>query len=387
MSSSGRRVAVIGTVGIPARYGGFETLAEQLVTHLERRFEFTVYCSARSYRERPKQLGSAKLRFLPLKATGAQSTPYDVWAMADALASGADALLVLGVSGALALPVLRALGVRTRIVVNIDGLEWQRAKWGPVARRFLRASEAAAVRSADVVVADNDAIARYVQERYGVAPALIEYGADHVKPEEPDETLARSLGIPQLGYAFTVCRIEPENNVHVILESFRRARKLPLVVVGNWDQSRYGRHLKAQYAGGDHTILIDPIYEPKRLNALRGHCSLYVHGHSAGGTNPSLIEAMQLRRPIVAFDVSYNRVTTEGRAAYFRTSAELAEIVRSLTAPERLEMGAALADVAARRYTWSRIADGYARLLAGESDVSRAPAAPCHRDVPGRVSR
>jgi glycosyltransferase involved in cell wall biosynthesis len=365
-------VAIIGTVGVPARYGGFETLAEQLVRHLGDRFEFTVYCSAPAYPERPQRHGAASLRFLPLKATGAQSTLYDAWSIADALARRTDTLLVLGVSGAAVLPALRAMGVRTRIVTNIDGLEWRRAKWGPVARGVLRLSEAAAVRCSDATIADNGAIAEYVQRRYGVAPVLIEYGADHVVRDARDGRLLRQLGAPDGDYACTVCRIEPENNIHLILETFHLARSLPLVMVGNWNQSRYGRELKDRYGGGTHTLLLDPIYEPERVDALRGHCALYVHGHSAGGTNPSLIEAMQLGRPIAAFDVVYNRVTTEGRGTYFKTGSELAEILRGLTASRRAEMGAALGEIAARRYTWARIAAEYARVLDGQRPAPEA---------------
>jgi glycosyltransferase involved in cell wall biosynthesis len=366
MSSSAKRVSVIGTVGIPARYGGFETLAEQLVAHLSDRFDFTVYCSGPAYRQRPSVYQKARLKFLPLHANGVQSTPYDVLAMAHAITRKAEVLLVLGVSGALAIPLVRRLSRTTRIVVNIDGLEWRREKWGPLARWFLRMSEGAAIRGADVVIADNEVIAHYVRDRYGVTPALVEYGADHVRPETRDEGLMRAMGIAHADYALTVCRIEPENNVHLILESFREARGLPVVIVGNWDHSAYGRHLRSKYSGGSHTVLADPIYDGRRLNMLRANCSLYVHGHSAGGTNPSLIEAMQLRRAIAAFDVSYNRVTTDGRAAYFRTSAELSGIVCGMGEAERRRMGETLADIAARRYTWRRIAEEYERLFVGD---------------------
>jgi glycosyltransferase involved in cell wall biosynthesis len=146
------------------------------------------------------------------------------------------------------------------------------------------------------------------------------------------------------------------------------------MVVGNWDHSRYGRQLKAQYGRSPHTILADPIYDQKKLNSLRSNCALYVHGHSAGGTNPSLIEAMQLGRAVVAFDVNYNRVTTEGRASFFRTHDDLAAIVRRLTPLELREMGAALEQVASRRYTWSRIARAYATLFGARR---------CERSRPG----
>ncbi len=368
MPSSARRVAIIGTVGVPARYGGFETLAEQLVLQLGEQFEFTVYCSRRAYPEAPPEFAGAKLRYLPLDANGAQSVPYDVLSIVHALVRRNDALLILGVSGALVLPALRRLGLSgARLIVHMDGLEWQREKWGPAARRLLRASERAAVRSAGAVIADNTAIGEYVRKTYGVTPRVIEYGADHVRPADRDEELLRELGLRPGEYGFSVCRIEPENNIHVLLEGFRQAASLPLVVVGNWERSRYGRDLRTKCRGDARMILLDPIYDARKLNALRGDCGLYLHGHSAGGTNPSLLEAMQLERPVAAFDVVYNRVTTEDRALFFRTAAELATLVRRVTPRELGETGAALKEIVRRRYTWSRIAQAYAALLEGRA--------------------
>ena len=163
-------------------------------------------------------------------------------------------------------------------------------------------------------------------------------------------------------YAFKVCRIEPENNIHLVLEAFDRQADMPLVLVGNWENSAYGRQLRRQYAGSRNLHLLDPIYHQKTLNSLRSNCTLYVHGHSAGGTNPSLVEAMYLGLPVAAFDVSYNRITTGQQACYFDSAGELSELLSGLQDEKLQTMGSDMLSLARSRYTWSRIANAYAYL-------------------------
>ena len=163
-------------------------------------------------------------------------------------------------------------------------------------------------------------------------------------------------------YAIGVCRIEPENNIHVIQEAFADA-ELPLVMVGNWSNSAYGRGLLEQYRNCANLLMHPPVYDHKQLDELRRGCKLYVHGHSCGGTNPSLVEAMFLGLPIVAFDVNFNRETTENRAMYFHDAANLRRIVRDMDETKRRDLAAAMKEIADRRYTWGRIAELYAKLF------------------------
>ena len=164
-------------------------------------------------------------------------------------------------------------------------------------------------------------------------------------------------------YAFGVCRIEPENNVHVILEAFAEEGALPLVMVGNWEHSDYGKRLQAQYASNPNITLLAPIYDQRQLNAYRAHCRLYLHGHSCGGTNPSLVEAMYLGLPIAAFDCNFNRETTENKALYFQDAISLRTLVKEKTAESLAAVASAMKEIADRRYTWKRIAQCYAKLL------------------------
>jgi hypothetical protein len=240
-----------------------------------------------------------------------------------------------------------------KIITNIDGLEWKRDKWNSSARRFLKYSESLAIHYSDQVIADNQAIRQYVIETYGTNPKLIAYGANHCEtPSPPDSRFAEG------SYDFTVCRIEPENNIHLILQAYASMPDEKLVIVGNWQISEYGIQLRKQYTAHPQIYLLDPIYDLFELNKLRKHCRYYLHGHSAGGTNPSLVEAMYLNRNIIAFDVSYNRETTEQKATYFKNAQDLVAIVKSKSVNNALIN----AEIANKRYTWSVIAKQYDAL-------------------------
>lgn len=357
-----KRVAIIGTVGIPARYGGFETLAEQLVGHLADRYELTVYCSRSAYGSRPSRIPGVRLVYLPLKANGIQSLLYDAVSIAHALGRN-DVLLVLGVSGATLLPLVRRAS-NARTIVNIDGLEWKREKWGSVARNVLRKLEAVAVGAADEVVADNAEISRYLESEYNRPSTLIAYGGDHARHVPLEGATVDRLGLGSgSAYAFSVCRVEPENNVRLLLEAFSKPSRMPLVMVGNWKNSDYGRALLTEFAADPNLRLLPPIYDQRQLDALRSNCGLYVHGHSAGGTNPSLVEAMWLGLPVFAFDVAYNRETTSNRARYFRTAEDLEELVASVSDEARKQLGHSMKDVATARYTWKKVATEYQQLI------------------------
>jgi Glycosyl transferases group 1 len=199
--------------------------------------------------------------------------------------------------------------------------------------------------------------------RYGSLSRIIEYGADHTLQVKP--TLEDKAEFPflKLLYAFKVCRIEPENNVGTVLEAFSQLPKYTLVIVGNWKNSAYGIALREQYKAFSNLILLDPIYDQRKLDALRGNAMVYIHGHSAGGTNPSLVEAMYLGLPVLAYGVSYNRTTTEHKALYFKDGNDLKWLIQNTSVPELKALGETMGAVAQRRYTWKRIAEHYRLLI------------------------
>ncbi|HDR2766125.1 TPA: DUF1972 domain-containing protein, partial [Enterobacter bugandensis] len=243
----------------------------------------------------------------------------DMYSMMCAVLKKADVILVLGVSGCLFLPVIRKIS-KAKIITNIDGLEWRRDKWNSFAKSFLKKSEELAVKYSDVVISDNKAIADYVKTEYGCESKVIAYGGDHA--------VNADIVSVDKDYAFTVCRIEPENNISMILKAFSLVRK-KLIIVGNWNNSKYGMDLREEYKKYSNIQMLDPIYDTAKLAELRAFCSCYIHGHSAGGTNPSLVEMMHFGKSIICFDCSYNRETTEHKAVYFENEQALSKIINS----------------------------------------------------------
>lgn len=355
------KVAIIGTVGVPACYGGFESLVDNLLDYTPQDVEYTVFCSAKKYADRLPSYKGARLVYLDRDANGAQSVLYDFEGMRRSL--GADVMLILGVSGCVFLPYIRRR-FAGKIITNIDGLEWKRAKWKRHARLLLRLSERMAVRYSDVIIGDNKGITDYVAASYRLKPAqrveLIAYGGDHARAVR-DDSLFEKYPFCREPYAVTVCRIEPENNVHVILDAFSRLGGMRLVVVGNWQKSAYGKELKERYAKCPNIRLLDPIYEPHEINWLRSNAAVYVHGHSAGGTNPSLVEAMSLALPVLAFDCVYNRATTEDSAFYWKSADDIVSLVEG-SAESFARVAQDMAEIASRRYRWEAVARQYNAL-------------------------
>tara|TARA_R110002050_G_scaffold141251_1_gene266260 strand:+ start:13078 stop:14286 length:1209 start_codon:yes stop_codon:yes gene_type:complete len=361
--SKKNKIAIIGTVGVPAKYGGFETLTEHLIENLDNDYDLSVYCSGLAYKKETRKpyYRNAKLFFIPLKANGIQSILYDAISILHALFY-ADVLLILGVSGAFMLPFVK-LFTNKRIIISIDGIEWKRAKWNFFAKSYLFWAEYLAVKYSHIDISDNESIQNYTAMRYGSLSRIIEYGADHTFKVNPTVKDRKEFPFLKSTYAFTVCRIEPENNIHEILKAFSQLPKYFLVIVGNWTNSEYGIHLKEQFSNFANILLLDPIYDQRKLDVIRGNALMYIHGHSAGGTNPSLVEAMYLGLPIMAFDVSYNRVTTEDKAFYFRNHESLKKGVLSCSYKTLHDMGESMKSIAMRRYTWEVVAAKYDQLF------------------------
>lgn len=355
-----KRIAIVGTMGVPAKYGGFETLVENIIgDNMSSGIEYTIFCSSKSYSNRLDNYKGAKLKYINWKANGAQSTPYDIISLIKCCFGKFDTVVVLGVSGCIFLPIFRLL-YHKNLVINIDGLEHRRDKWGKFARKFLLFSEKMAVKYADYVVSDNKGIQDYVTETYHVPSVLIAYGGDHVKRDvsrQKQFEILQTYHLKANEYAFTVCRIEPENNCHHTLEAFAQSGK-KLMFVGNFEHSDYGKALRAKYEKYPNIFIHNAIYDLDILYALRNNCKWYVHGHSAGGTNPSLVEAMHFGRSILAFDVVYNRETTEGKAFYWKNVAEL----KSLLQDESLDCGSEMENIAKKEYIWKHIAEQYESL-------------------------
>jgi len=359
------KVAIIGTNGLPANYGGWETLVDHLTINLKNDVDFIVYCSSKSYSKKLSEYNGATLFYIPIQANGIQSIFYDIVSIVHSIFI-ADTLLILGVSGCIFLPVVRLLPNK-KIIVNIDGIEWKRAKWGRFAKWFLLVSEWFAVKFSNFVITDNVELSNYVSKRYGVETTVITYGGDHVNnihlESVEDKKIFDKYPFLRNKYTFMVCRIEPENNLDMILECYKGFTEYPLVFVGNWKSSDYGIKLKDKYEKYDHIYLYEAIYDQNILNILRSNAYVYIHGHSVGGTNPSLVEAMSLQLAVLAFDVSYNRITTGNKALYFNDVDGLLNLLKNTTADTYKSIGNDMLLMANENYLWGKIAQDYLKVI------------------------
>lgn len=351
-----KKINIIGTVGVPACYGGFESLVENILDYTPENVEYTVFCTSQKYDSKLESYKGAKLKYLDLNANGKDSIMYDYKSMKMSL--DADIMLILGVSGCMFLPFIRRK-FKGKIITNIDGLEWKRDKWNFLAKWLLHFSEKMAVRYSDIVIGDNKGITDYVKQSYKKDAVLIAYGGDHVE-KIVDDSLYEKYPFCKNSYSVTVCRIEPENNIHVILEAFSKMPDKQFVMVGNWKNGEYGSKLKEKYSNFENIHLLDPIYEGHIINWIRSNASVYIHGHSAGGTNPSLVEAMNLGLPILAYDCIYNRATTDNNCLYWQNSDD---IVNLLNKTENFEsIAVSMKKIGASYYSWKKIAEEYNKL-------------------------
>ncbi|MCZ2858126.1 DUF1972 domain-containing protein [Blastococcus sp. VKM Ac-2987] len=367
------RIAMVGTRGVPARYGGFETAVEEVGRRLaDRGHEVVVYCrTTPGQDERPARHLGMDLVHLPAARTRALETlTHSALSVAHLVAHRSDAAFVFNAANAPLLPALRAFGIP--VATHVDGLEWKRAKWGPVGQRYYRAAEALAVRWSDALIADAQGIADYYRTEFGAPTSLLTYGAPLVRPGA--DRLAE-LGLTPGGYHLVVARFEPENHVDVIVDGYRRsgARK-PLVVVGSAPYADdYTRHVHA--LADDRVRFLGGVWDQQQLDQLYASAFTYLHGHSVGGTNPSLLRALGAGAAVLAFDVDFNREVAADAGRYFADAADVARLVdEAEAAPATVRAAGRRATGLAERYDWDDVASGYEQLARRLSD----------RDVPAR---
>lgn len=358
-----KKIAIIGTNGLPGRYGGWDQLLNHLTNQLSNKYDIIVYTSSYNSVKGLKEYNGAKIKIIPLKANGYQSVLYDAVSMVHA-GIKYDEMLILGTSGCVFLPIIKLFG--KRLILNPDGAEWKRKKWNRYIKWFLKKSEELGVKYSDIIVSDNKIIQDFIRENYFRKTELIAYGGDNARYVMLKNDTKVKYNIEKEDYAFKVCRIEPENNIDLILESFV-GLNFKLILVGNWDFSNYGKNLREKYSLNKNLLLLDPIYDQQILDELRANCGIYLHGHSVGGTNPSLVEAMNLGLYCSVFDVDYNRETTENSAVYFKNSQELREIVKNVLMKkvDTLVIREKMREIALRRYKWVDIVNQYDSVFSG----------------------
>ena len=359
------RVAMVGTRGVPAHYGGFETAIEEIGSRLaDRGVEVTVYCRPHD-EQRPETHRGMKLVHLPALRikTGETLSHTALSALHMLRGQKYDAVFVFNAANAPFLPLLRRSG--TGVAVHVDGLEWKRAKWGGRGRRYYRWAEQSSVRGADALIADAQGIADYYTSEFDAETRLLTYGA--TATAEIGSGKLADVGLVADGFHLVVARFEPENHVDLILEGYRAsASKLPLAVVGSAPYAEaYTERIRSLADGDSRIRLLGGVWDQDLLSQLYAHARTYVHGHSVGGTNPSLLRAMGAGTAVLAYDVVFNReVLGADCGRYFDSAAALPDLFEDLDADCALAsaLGGAARERALAAYRWDEVADGYLLL-------------------------
>ena len=359
------RLALIGTNGIPANYGGAETLFENITRELSDRYDITVYCSKKQPRDKvgDSYLG-AKLKYCPLSANGWQSIPYDTLSIFHA-ARHSDVLLIFGFTAGFVVILMRFFGFKKKIIFNHGGLnEWDREKNSKVNKWYSKWVRRK-LRDKVVHVADNELYVKSLKEVCDIDNAsVIRYGGDQAQRVAPDAELLAKYPFLKEPYYVAVARAQIDNNLHILLEGFSKMPEKKLVLVSNFKVSEYGQKLYEQYKDKyPNMILIPGIYDKKELNAVRCNALAYIHSHSRCGTPPSLCEAMNLEMPIISYEMPVNHEVTREHALFFSDAESLVRVIRSATEEELKKMAQFSTAIAKNEYTWKHIADQYAEVI------------------------
>lgn len=356
------RCALIGTRGVPARYGGFETAVEEVGRRLVALgHEVTVYCRrAEDGEEDAQYLGMRRVLLPAMRKRSLETLSHTTLSVLHPALSATDAAIVFNAANAPLLPVLRARGIP--VATHVDGLEWKRAKWGRAGQQYYRLAEAMAVRWSDALIADAQGIADYYMSEFRSPTHLISYGAPILESVHAERLVELQLDAKQ--YHLVVARFEPENHVLQIVQGYAASRATrPLVVVGSAPYANeYTTAIRS--ASDDRVRLFGGVWDQELLDVLYSNALTYVHGHSVGGTNPSLLRAAGAGAPVIAFDVSFNREVLGNHADYFTDRADLAALVEQAEANPAMmaDRGKALRhDIG--RYNWDDVAARYERLL------------------------
>lgn len=358
-------VSILGIRGVPAAHGGFETFAEHLALYLRGRgWQVTVYCQEEGEGAVHEDAWEGIRRVhVPVRGDGPASTVVFDWkATALAARERRGTILTLGYNTAVFCARLRLAGLHN--VINMDGIEWKRAKWGPVAKTWFWLNDWAGCWLGNHLVADHPQIKVHLSSRVREGKiTVIPYGADAV--ESADEAPVRALGLEPGRFVTVIARAEPENSLLEIVDGFsRRARGMRLVVLGKYDPA-HAYQSRVLAAAGEEVSFVGAIYDKRVVAALRFHSALYVHGHQVGGTNPSLVEALGAGNAVLAHDNRFNRWVAGEQAAYFNGADGAAAAFDGLLNDEaRLaEMREFSRGRHSGQFTWEKILGEYEDLL------------------------
>lgn len=358
-------VRILGTHGVPANYGGFETAAEKVGLHLrEAGWRVIVYCQVDGKGDISYDEWNGLERVnLPVDVPGWRGTSlFDLKCVRHA-SEFPDLCLVFGYNTGIFNTWQRFKKIP--MVINMDGIEWSRARWGFFRQAILYINERFSAAVGNHLIADHPEIEKYLWTR---APkrkvTMIAYGADEV--HEADEAPVRAMGLEPGKYLTLICRPIPENSIVELVQGFSaRPRDYKLVILGNYDPESDDYHRQVVEAASDDVVFAGAIFDPGVVQPLRFHSAMYLHGHTVGGTNPSLVEALGAGNPVLAHDNAYNRWTAGPGQSYFTSAEDVAAELDAVLGDADLLRAKSIA--ARERHlsglTWYQIGEQYRLLL------------------------
>ncbi|MCX8082200.1 MAG: DUF1972 domain-containing protein [bacterium] len=356
------KVAIVGTRGIPARYGGFETCAEELSLGLIKKgHRVLVSCRRYLYPEKPALYKEVELCYpfsIPGKITDTFSHTF--FSILRVLIWSPDVILIFNSANSplAIIPVI----FRKKVIINVDGLEWKRAKWGKIAKIYYKFSELFSSFIADVVVSDAKAIQEYYLRKYRRESIYIPYGAPEIESRNPE--ILERYGLKPYGYFFIGSRLEPENHQDIAVEAFQQVKTEKFLVIAggaNWN-SPYVKKLKM--VKDSRIKLLGPIYIQNHIEELHVNAYAYIHGNEVGGTNPALLKAMGSSNCIIAFDVPFNREVLGDAGLYFKDADELKKCIVFLLEHKEVvnNFRQKARERAKKFYRWEDVIDRYEKV-------------------------
>lgn len=356
-------IAIAGSRGIPNHYGGFEQLAEHLADGLVKSgHSVTVYNSHKHPYKKNEWNGVKIVHCHDAEAylgTVGQFV-YDLNCIRHAKKMNFDVILFLGYTSSSVWG--RWFPERPVIISNMDGLEWKRSKYSKPVQRFLRYAEKLAIKYSDFLIADSKAIQNYLIEKYSIRSQFIPYGAEIFDNE--DEAILFPYQLEKRKYFMLMARMEKENNVETILDGFHNCDSdKKLLVVGNTG-NRFGKRLVKKYLADKRIQFAGAIYEAHQTHTLKSFCLLYFHGHSVGGTNPSLLEAMASKALIAAHDNEFNRAVLGAAGFYFDSSLAVQQLVETVDHGEKeKDMIRINLEKIRDQYNWPAVINAYETFI------------------------
>ena len=358
-----KTIAIIGSNGIPAKYGGFETLAENLVKNLNSKYNFIVYCSTiYGKHEKVNFYKNTKLVYLPFKANGVQSLFYDFFSFFHALFFS-KTILFLGPTSSGIITLFNFFFNR-KIIVNHGGLnEWEREKYTHIEKKWAKLNHKLAAKCASINITDNTLLQKSLLETFKANSLIIRYGGNHNDKINVGRDILKDYPFLNQKYYLCVARAQVDNNIHLLINAFKGINSYPLVVISNWNISKYGKDIIKENKDNPNLILIDAIYDIGVLNEIRKNCYVYIHTHSYCGTAPSLVEVMNLKVPIICFDVPTNRETTHNQSFYFNSIKSLADIICKINSKQLIQCKKDMFKIAREEYNWKKVSKEYSNIF------------------------